>query len=95
MLLDKRIVGDLSNIKAEQGYCYTARVPEWIISDAKGHSTIRIFENGKSLAPAHSIHGDIRRLGKGRFSHWFDHVYFSTSDNSDPRTNGRTYSFSE
>jgi hypothetical protein len=95
ILLDKRIVGVLSNIKSEQGYCYTAKIPEWVVSDANGHSSIRLFENGEALTPAHSIHSDIRRLGEGRFSHWFDRVYFSTSDNSDPRTNGRTYSFSE
>jgi hypothetical protein len=27
----------------------------------------------------------------GRFSHWGDGLHFSASDNSDPRTNGRSY----
>jgi glycosyltransferase involved in cell wall biosynthesis len=96
MLLNKRIVGVLTDIKREQGYCYTAGIPEWIVSDAHGKpSSLRLFENGIPLAVPHSVHDNIRDLGEGRFSHWFDHVYFSTSDNSDPRTNGRTYSFSE
>jgi hypothetical protein len=45
-----------------------------------------------ALGPAHSIHTDIATKGKGRFSHWAsDGFIFSTSDNSDPRTNGRRY----
>jgi hypothetical protein len=40
---------------------------------------------------------DIEDVGKGRYSHWIDdekkvYVFFSTSDNSDPRKNGRVYS---
>src|SRR5439155_1545596 len=60
-------------------------------------STLRIFENGKELGPAHSVHVDIRNLGMGRFSHWgsgtgtVSALYFSASDNTDPRTNGRVY----
>jgi hypothetical protein len=34
----------------------------------------------------------IRNLGRGFFSHWGKQLYFSTSDNSDPRINGRNYS---
>lgn len=64
-------------------------------------STARIFEDGHELGPAHSIHTDIRNpaLGRGRFSHWgsqngsFETLRFSTSDNSDPRTNGRHYTY--
>jgi hypothetical protein len=37
------------------------------------------------------LHDQIRHEGKGRYSHWGDHVFFSSSDNTDPRTNGRTY----
>lgn len=43
------------------------------------------------LGPAHSIHAQIRDSGKGQFSHWNGQLYFSTSDNSDPNTNNRTY----
>lgn len=60
-------------------------------------STLRIFENGVELNPAHSRHIDIQNLGAGRFSHWGDGsfvvVYFSASDNSNPKTNGRTYTY--
>ncbi|HVY35731.1 MAG TPA: Ig-like domain-containing protein, partial [Candidatus Paceibacterota bacterium] len=60
-------------------------------------SPLRIFENGKELSPAHAAHADIRTYGAGRFSHWTDGtntaLYFSSSDNTDPRTNGRTYTY--
>ena len=51
-----------------------------------------LLEDGKPLGPAHSIHDGIRGLGCGRFSHWGPNLWFSTSDNSDPLTNGRRYS---
>lgn len=57
-------------------------------------STLKVFENGKELGPGHAMHVDIRNIGKGLFSHWVGSLYFSASDNSDPRTNGRTYTYS-
>ncbi|ETZ21724.1 hypothetical protein N824_26170 [Pedobacter sp. V48] len=56
-------------------------------------STMRVFEDGKELGPAHSSAADIRNIGKGRFCHWLTSVYISASDNSDPRTNGRKYTY--
>lgn len=57
-------------------------------------SNLQVLEDGRPLGPAHAIHDDIRRSGRGRFSHWNNRLYFSTSDNSDPRTNGRRYQIS-
>lgn len=54
-------------------------------------SDLELFEQGTPLGPAHAGHPDIRTLGNGRFSHWHGRVIFSTSDGSDPRTNGRRY----
>jgi pectate lyase len=56
-------------------------------------STLRIYENGQELGPAHSLHADIRQQGDGRFSHWGNTLYFSASDNSNPLTNGRSYTY--
>ncbi|MGH8511383.1 MAG: LamG-like jellyroll fold domain-containing protein, partial [Gammaproteobacteria bacterium] len=62
-------------------------------------STLRLFENSLELGPAHSGHGYIRNLGQGRFSHWItandieEALRFSASDNTDPRTNGRSYTY--
>lgn len=54
-------------------------------------STLTVYENGKPLGPPHAPFNDIRQQGKGRFNHWENIIFFSASDNSDPRTNGRTY----
>jgi Right handed beta helix region/PKD domain len=56
-------------------------------------SVLKIFENGVQLNPAHSTHADIRNIGRGRFSHWSNTLYFSASDNTNPKTNGRTYTY--
>ncbi len=58
------------------------------------NSLLRLHENGKDLGPAHAPHAEIRDHGEGRFSHWGEWIRFSTSDGSDPRTNGRVYSVS-
>lgn len=50
-----------------------------------------VLEDGVPLGPGNARHDDIRTRGGGRFSFWYDYVYFSSSDNTDPRTNGRRY----
>jgi hypothetical protein len=55
-------------------------------------SQLGVRENGRPLGPAHSMHQDIADQGNGLFSDWTNGLRFSTSDNSDPRTNDRTYS---
>ena len=54
-------------------------------------SDLRLFENGHVIGPAHSERADIENLGRGRYLYSTDGLYFSSSDGSDPRTNGRTY----
>jgi hypothetical protein len=56
-------------------------------------SPLRLFENDAALTPAHALHFRIRELGGGAYSHWQNRLLFSTSDNTDPNTNGRVYSF--
>jgi hypothetical protein len=63
-------------------------------ADNTERSSIVIYEDGKPLGPAHSTHADVGNIGRGRFSHWrfnYPMFLFSSSDNTDPRTNGRTY----
>lgn len=60
--------------------------------DNKNQSPIILYEDGLPLGRAHSSHPDIASIGEGRFSHWKTQgMVFSSSDNSDPNTNGRTY----
>lgn len=83
------------------GYRYAGqeglRLSEPDYLDHGNVSRLVLLEDGKQLGPGHSGHRDIEDLGKGRYSHWsddtgFEYLYFSTSDNSDPRTNDRVYS---
>lgn len=55
------------------------------------HSKLILMEDDRPLGPAHAIHEDIRRLGAGRYSHWSDYLTFSSSEGSDPNSNGRVY----
>lgn len=54
-------------------------------------SRVVIYEEGRPLGPAHAAFSDISKLGGGRFSHLPSGIVFSTSDGTDPDTNGRTY----
>jgi hypothetical protein len=54
-------------------------------------SRLRLFEDGAELTQAHTLHETIRKLGGGRFSHWYDSVYFSATDNTDPSISGHVY----
>ena len=54
-------------------------------------SPLQVYEQGRSIGPAHALHHEIEQAGSGRFSHWTTTLIFSASDNTDPRTNGRRY----
>lgn len=78
----------------ERGLAYTYPLPE-LIEESDGAAGPRslwiLLEDGKPVGQAHADHADIRGQGGGRWSHWKDSVYFSSSDGSDPRTNGKKY----
>ncbi|WGR91837.1 hypothetical protein MTX26_15860 [Bradyrhizobium sp. ISRA443] len=58
----------------------------------RGTSPIGVVEEGKPIGPAHSTFCEISKFGNGHFASWNTvGVVFSTSDNSDPNTNGRHY----
>jgi peptidoglycan/LPS O-acetylase OafA/YrhL len=81
-----------ANMAAEQGHCFVAIVQCEMPGDRESRSSVTVWENGVQIGPAHQAHKDIRTSGGGRFSYWAKgNLYFSTTDNSDPRTNGRKY----
>ena len=87
---------DLTGLRSDGGYAYHISYPLPVTGDsntAPTSSTMHLFENGVELGPAHAVHQDIRDLGKGRFSHWGTTLYFSASDNTNPATNGRKYTY--
>jgi len=83
--------GELHDIRHDDRHCWMAFVPCGLLSDKEGASRLVVWEDERPLGPAHCGHEDIREKGGGKFSHWGSQVYFSTLDNSDPRTNGRRY----
>jgi hypothetical protein len=91
---------DPASIRHLQGQAYFVVLPaRWlseITSDIKveNGSTLTLTENGRELGPAHSLHDHIAKEGAGRFSHWGQDLIFSSSDETDPRTNNREYRIS-
>lgn len=81
--------------KARPPFGWIAAEPEWSPyssgMDDAFRSVLEVLEDGTPLGPRNASTEDIASLGAGRYSHWTDSIYFSTSDNSDPNTNGRTY----
>lgn len=80
-------------VERESGHCWLTPIPRLPLGDHDGDrgSLTFLLEDGRLLGPAHAAHDDIRREGRGRYCHWQNALYWSTSDNSDPNTNGRTY----
>lgn len=85
----------------EEGECWIARLrdlpqsqqleAEADTDNATQRSVWTLLEDGKPLGPAHTSHATIRSYGRGAFSHWKRDLYFSTSDGTDPNSNGRRY----
>ena len=89
-----------ADMRPELGKAYIARLPSdalrIFVSDSDGpyghgRSRLRLWENAIPLGPAHAPHATIREHGGGAYSHWSGNLYFSSSDGSDPRLNGRSY----
>jgi hypothetical protein len=74
-------------------YAYTIPLgTTWMSQDKRGTSApAQVREDGIAMALQDSPHADIADKGAGRYSLWNRYLFFSTSDNSDPRTNGRKY----
>jgi hypothetical protein len=70
----------------DSGYAFVAE-----FSDAADATGWTLLENDILLGPAVCIHDEIRNEGAGRYCVGISSLHFSTSDNSDPRANGRLY----
>lgn len=87
---------NMNNVALERGNAYILYMTFPTAGDkstAPRQSRLQIYENGVAIGPAHSAHADIRNLGRGRFSHWGNSLRFSSSDNTNPKRNGRVYTF--
>ena len=87
---------NLAQVSLSSGYAYVARQDFGTpgdTNDAPTASVLRVFEDGRELGPAHSQYVDIEQSGGGRFTHYETALWFSASDNSNPLTNGRSYTY--
>ena len=82
----------LRDLRPNEGHCYTFTVDDDLPDDSNASSTIVLFEDGKSLPRWHCRTGKtIATEGRGTYMHVGSTIYFATSDNSSPLTNGRKY----
>ena len=85
------------------GFGFTVHLPNRLFGDyarnSSGALDGTILENNQILGPPATSHSYVRKRGRGQFSVWSQPdrnrvvLFFSSSDNTDPRTNGRTYVF--
>ena len=85
-----------SPFRHDGGMRWVSDLPPELSSDTDNNdfpyrSPLRLLEDGRELGPAHALHATIPDSGDGRYSFWLGVIYFSTSDGSDPNTNGRAY----
>lgn len=88
----------IDKIQHDGGYGWYIKLPEGFHSgdqvNASAASPFVLHEDSLALLYPHSKHNDIRIIGTGHYSHWDGGLYFSTTDNTDPRLNGRKYRLS-
>jgi SAM-dependent methyltransferase len=79
----------------DDGFGWYADLPPELVEgdtmEEPARSSLALFEDGSPLGPAHTVHDTIRREGAGAYSHWNRILLFSTTDGTDPNTNGRRY----
>jgi len=87
---------DINKVKEETGFCWQIDLADLPIegdsSEKPWQSSFVLCEDGHPIGTGHSSREIIRNAGMGLFSHWEKQLFFSTSDNSNPRANGHTYS---
>lgn len=83
----------IKTIDSVGGHLYTAPSDEPTPLSPSELMTAQMLENGAAITITASLREQVRLSGKGRYFLTDREVGFSSSDNTDPRTNGRTYSF--
>jgi hypothetical protein len=90
------LVIDPANVRLQSGHAFWVALPEaWLpyasSLDDPQRSTLILHEDGRPLGPGNAPVATVQTTGRGSFVHWGGWLYFSTSDNTDPRSNGREY----
>jgi hypothetical protein len=87
-----RVRGTLAIVTLHRGLAYVSPTGvEW--PELTFAAQPRLLEGRTALGPGDSRLGEIRSLGNGRYRFVGNSLYFSSSDGTDPRLNGRMYHF--
>jgi predicted O-methyltransferase YrrM len=93
-VLDVSEIGEAVD-DGDPGFIHAIRLPDPWEKHAdtieRQASPLILLEDGCVLGPPHYPLEMVRRDGAGSYSHWGSRLYFSSSENSDPRRNGRSY----
>lgn len=91
-VLDPKKIGAPWKWKGQDSHLFTYDLEHGAPDDRVGRSRLILYEDGKPLPKPHVAHVDIMENGQGGYSHWGTHsILFSSTDNTDPRTNGHQY----
>ena len=86
-----------SSILKKSDNCYMIEIPtlkDKANSRLNGRrSYLRFFENDVESSFPNSDVSHIKHSGNFKFNHCDNYLYFSSSDNSDPRSNGKSYKY--
>jgi hypothetical protein len=78
-----------------EGYAYKVSIPKLSgvgdTAELATRSPTVVCEGDHRLGPGHTPFTEIVQKGAGRFSHYNDLVVFSSSDGTNPNSNGRQY----
>lgn len=92
ILVEQRITLQMRRAVPQEGNMYILPLGiDWMSQADLGRSPAVVYENDIPLKRPNSLRKAIREKGNGRYSVWEGDLYFSSSDNTDPRVNGRKY----
>jgi hypothetical protein len=92
---EQRITLQAKDVEVGRGYLYIFPLGiNWMSQTDLGTSPAVVYENGVPLVSPNTKPKAIRDFGNGDYILSNGYLYFSSSDNTDPRTNGRKYELS-
>ena len=91
-----------AEFRHDEGCSYITNIPNRppgypftkFVSDTLGNpqaSRLTLTENANPFGQSHSNHNDIRALGQGKYSHWYEGLFFSTSNCTNPALQDDVY----
>lgn len=83
----------VTGITAGEGFAYIGQTGRPDIGSENTPSPAGLYEDGVQIGLRNARRAEIRNEGLGRYLFWRDQVVFATTDNSDPRANGRHYTY--